>query len=107
MTVDRAGTSDTSGLAATPPPESGPTRSESAGPVPHALAVCQRGRWWPLPACLAEAVGSALLVLTAVTAFVATSTRGAPIAAWPLHLRLALIGCAMGGIIVAFAVSPV
>jgi glycerol uptake facilitator protein/aquaporin Z len=74
--------------------------------VPHALAVCRRGRWWPLPACLAEAVGSALLVLTAVTAFVVTSTRGAPIAAWPLHPRLALIGCAMGGIVVAVAVSP-
>jgi glycerol uptake facilitator-like aquaporin len=98
--------SDTSGLAATPPPGSSPPRDESDGPVPHALATCQRGRWWPLPACLAEAAGSALLVLTAVTAFVATSTRGAPMAAWPLHWQLAVIGCAMGGIVVAVAVSP-
>lgn len=101
MSVDRAGTS---GLAAAPASASGSTGA--AGPAPHALAVCQQGRWWPLPALLAEGVGSALLVLTAVTAFVATSTRGAPMAAWPLHWRLAVIGFAMGGIIVAVAVSP-
>ena len=100
MTVDGAGTA----RPADPPPSaSGPG---GAGPAPHALAVCRRGRWWPWPAWLAEAVGPALLVLTAVTAFVATSTRGAPMAAWPLHWRLAVIGCAMGGIIIAVGVSP-
>jgi glycerol uptake facilitator protein/aquaporin Z len=100
VTADRAATSDPS------PPGSGPARDDPVGPVPHALAVCRRGRWSPLPACLAEAAGSALLVLTAVTAFVVTSTSGAPAAAWPLHLRLTLIGCAMGGVVVAVAVSP-
>ncbi len=76
------------------------------GPLPHALAVCRQGRWWPLSAWVAEAVGSALLVVTAVSAFVATSAPGALMASWPLHARLAVIGSAMGGIIVAVALSP-
>lgn len=104
--MGRADTSKTWVLSVVRPPALGPTRQGSADLVPHALSVCRRGHWWPLPALLAEAVGSALLVLTAVTAFVATSSRGTPLAPWPLLWRLAVIGCAMGGIIVAVAVSP-
>ncbi|WIX83505.1 aquaporin [Amycolatopsis carbonis] len=54
----------------------------------------------------AEAAGTALLVLAALSAIALTMAPAAPLRAWPMELRLLVIGVAVGGTVAVFAVTP-
>ena len=58
------------------------------------------GKW------AAEAAGSAALVFAALTALSVSMRPGAPLAGWPLHVRLLVVGLAVGCTVAAFASSP-
>jgi glycerol uptake facilitator-like aquaporin len=54
----------------------------------------------------AEALGTALLVFDALSAIAVTMAPAAPLRAWPLEMRLLVIGLAVGGTVAVFAVTP-
>jgi glycerol uptake facilitator-like aquaporin len=55
----------------------------------------------------AEALGSAALVFAALSALSLSMRPDAPLAGWPLHVRLLVVGLAVGGTVALFALSPV
>lgn len=59
-----------------------------------------------MAASAAEAVGTALLVFDALSAIALTMAPAAPLRAWPLEMRLLVIGLAVGGTVAVFAVTP-
>ncbi|MFF8592433.1 MIP/aquaporin family protein [Streptomyces sp. NPDC015220] len=60
----------------------------------------------PLSSYLAEAVGSAWLVLVALTAISFTMRDGSALASWPLTARLAVVGASVGGSVALFSITP-
>ncbi|WP_326834798.1 aquaporin [Amycolatopsis rhabdoformis] len=65
-----------------------------------------KSREWPPAAWLAELLGTALLVLAALSAIALTMAPAGPLHSWPITLRVAVIGVAVGGTVAVFAVSP-
>lgn len=67
-------------------------------------------RWevggWPLSSYLAEAAGSAWLVLVALTAISFTMHAGEGLSSWPLTARLAVVGASVGGSVALFSITP-
>lgn len=61
----------------------------------------------PLSSYLAEALGSAWLVLAALTAVSFTMRAdGRYLSSWPLTVRLAVVGAAVGGSVAVFSLTP-
>ncbi|WP_405834987.1 aquaporin [Streptomyces sp. NBC_01176] len=61
----------------------------------------------PLSSYLAEAVGSAWLVLAALTAVSVTMRAdGSYLSSWPLTVRLAVVGAVVGGSVAVFSLTP-
>lgn len=62
--------------------------------------------WSSLATWAAEAVGAALLVFDALSAIALTMAPASPLRAWPLEMRLLVVGLAVGGTVAVFAVTP-
>ncbi|MFF9488204.1 aquaporin [Streptomyces sp. NPDC014676] len=84
----------------------GPTAADTHDP-PAAPAARWAVRGRPLSSYLAEALGSAWLVLAALTAVSLTMRAdGAYLSSWPLLPRLAVVGVSVGGVVAVFALTP-
>ncbi|MEU3445439.1 aquaporin [Streptomyces griseoincarnatus] len=80
-------------------------------PEPPGRARVRGGRWVvlgrPLSSYLAEALGTAWLVLAAVTAVSVTMRAdGRYLSSWPLVVRLAVVGATVGGSVAVFSLTP-
>ncbi|MQY13504.1 Glycerol uptake facilitator protein [Streptomyces sp. RB5] len=84
----------------------GPPPNAPGPAVPPAVRPRREAGGRPLSAYLAEVVGSAWLVLVALTAIAFTMRDGSALSSWPLTARLAVIGTAVGGSVAVFAVTP-
>ncbi|MGR6973642.1 MIP/aquaporin family protein [Streptomyces cynarae] len=100
---------DPSVAADTPAP---PAVRGSERPEPPQRRTRASGARWvvlgrPLSSYLAEALGSAWLVLAALTAVSVTMRAdGAFLSSWPLTVRLAVVGAAVGGSVAVFSLTP-
>ncbi|MET8564118.1 aquaporin [Streptomyces flaveolus] len=80
-------------------------------PEPPVRARVGGARWVvlgrPLSSYLAEALGTAWLVLAALTAISVTMRAdGRYLSSWPLVLRLAVVGASVGGSVAVFSLTP-
>ncbi|MBO1334383.1 MIP/aquaporin family protein [Streptomyces sp. VRA16 Mangrove soil] len=84
-----------------------PTARAAERPEPPAAIARWVVRGRPLSSYLAEALGSAWLVLAALTAVSFTMRAdGGYLSAWPLTARLAVVGASVGGAVAVFSLTP-
>ncbi|MEV7816302.1 aquaporin [Streptomyces flaveolus] len=97
---------DAAAEAPAPPAAPGGERPEPPGrPRVGGARWVVLGR--PLSSYLAEALGTAWLVLAALTAISVTMRAdGRYLSSWPLLVRLAVVGAAVGGSVAVFSVTP-